>query len=389
MTDVVLILLVSLGAVHIGIPSTYFAIMRRIASNASYRLTINLQEEPTVSILIPTYNEALVIEKKIRNINEASYPREKVEVLVVDGGSDDHTADLAKDALKWAGLNGSVIQEEVRKGKSFGLNLGLSQASGDLVCISDAECTWDKNALKNAARYFSDPSIGSVSGIHEITSSRETLSVGVENSYRSIYRSLRIGESKIHSTPIAEGEIQLFRRRDIPAFDTNVGGDDTSAALSIVEKGLRAISAQDVIFFEPAPSHWRARFTQKIRRGQHIFQAFVSHRNLLFKRSMFSRLIFPMEFFLYVVNPILFVPFVAFFALLLASSLPFLLAASAGAVAVVLIRSLRNAAATYFSNNLTMLAAILQEARGQRQLVWTKIGDTRTSASGQSGPGGS
>ncbi len=389
MTDLVLILLVSLGAVHIGIPSTYFAIMRRIASNASYRLTINLQEEPSVSILIPTYNEALVIEKKIRNINEASYPREKIEVLVVDSGSNDHTADLAKDALKWAGLNGSVIQEEVRKGKSFGLNLGLSQASGDLVCISDAECTWDKNALKNAARYFSDPSIGSVSGIHEITGSRETLSVGVENSYRSIYRSLRIGESKIDSTPIAEGEIQLFRRRDIPAFDTNVGGDDTSAALSIVEKGLRAISAQDVIFFEPAPNHWRARFTQKIRRGQHIFQAFVSHRNLLFKRSMFSRLIFPMEFFLYVVNPILFVPFVASFALLLASSLPLLLAASAGAVAVVLIRSLRNAAATYFSNNLTMLAAILQEARGQRQLVWTKIGDTRTSASRQSGPGGS
>jgi biofilm PGA synthesis N-glycosyltransferase PgaC len=377
MIDLLLSLLVVLAAVHIGVPFAYFGAMRRITSNRDYRIRLNAVEEPTVSILIPTYNEAPVIEKKLRNILETAYPKEKLQVLVVDGASSDETVDLAKNALKSSQLQGSVIEEASRKGKSFGLNAALKQASGELICISDAECIWEGNALKNATKYFSDPSIGSVSGIHEITGPRELLSVGVENSYRSIYRSLRIAESKLDSTPIAEGEIQLFRRKDLAGFDTTVGGDDTSAALSMVDKGLRAISAQDVIFYEPAPVEWRSRFRQKIRRGQHILQAFVSHRDLLFKRSIFSSVIFPMEFFLYLVNPILFVPFVIVASMFLASSLSLLLVTGAGVVVVVFIPFLRNAAATYLSNNLTMLAAVLQEIRGQKQLTWTKIQETR------------
>jgi poly-beta-1,6-N-acetyl-D-glucosamine synthase len=377
MTDLLLGLLVAIGTVHIGVPFAYFGAMKRITSNRDYRVKLNIEEEPTVSILIPTYDEAPVIEKKLRNILETAYPKEKLQVLVVDGASSDDTVDLAKNALKSSQLQGSVIEEATRKGKSFGLNVALKQASGDLICISDAECIWEKNALRNATKYLSDPSIGSVSGIHEIMGPRDVLSVAVENSYRSIYRALRIAESKLDSTPIAEGEIQLFRRKDLESFDTKVGGDDTSAALSMVDKGLRAISAQDVIFYEPAPTEWRNRFTQKIRRGQHILQAFVSHRGLLFKRSIFSSVIFPMEFFLYIVNPILFVPFVIVASMFLTSSLPLLLVTAAGAVVVGLIPSLRSAAATYLSNNLTMLAAVLQEIRGQKQLTWTKIQETR------------
>src|SRR5437899_12976060 len=131
----------------------------------------------------------------------------------------------------------------------------------------------------------------------------------MENSYRSIYRAVRIGESKVHSIAVSEGEIQLFRRADMPSFNTRIGGDDTDAALAMVEKGLRAISAEDVVFFEPTPSVWGARFRQKIRRGQHVIQAFLGHRRLFTGRSTPAGIIFPMEFFLYAVNPVLFVPF--------------------------------------------------------------------------------
>jgi hypothetical protein len=87
-----------------------------------------------------------------------------------------------------------------------------------------------------------------------------------------------------------------------------------------------------------------------------------------------------MEFFLYIVNPILFVPFVIVASMFLASSLSLLLVTSVGAVVVVLTPFLRSAAATYLSNNLTMLAAVLQELRGQKQLMWTKIQETRLPA---------
>src|SRR2546428_8850288 len=108
-----------------------------------------------------------------------------------------------------------------------------------MVCFSDAECEWDKDALRNAVKYFSDPMIGSVSGIHETRLDRKALSVRVEDSYRSIYRMLRIAESKVNSTPVAEGVIQLIRRGQFTTLDTSIGVDDTYAAFSKVEQRLR------------------------------------------------------------------------------------------------------------------------------------------------------
>ncbi len=380
---------VALGLIHLGIPLAYFARMRRVTRTLNgYRLNLNEGYRPTVTILIPTYNEASVIRKKVENLARVDYPKDKVDLVVVDGGSKDGTPELAHTALEQSGLRGIVIREGGRKGKAAGLNRGLEVATGELVCISDAECDWHQDALRNAVKYFSDPSIGSVSGIHNIQNSQETMSTRVEDSYRSVYRLLRIAESKIHSTPVAEGELQLFRRTQLEGFDPTVGGDDTDAALVMVSKGLRAISAEDVIFFEPTPRSWGVRFRQKIRRGQHILQAFLKHKGLLFSSdSAFSRTIFPVEFFLYAVNPVLFGPFLAFTILALVDLPLLLLVVLPGLALVLSVPNLRRAWITYLSNNLTMMGAIFQEARGVKQLQWTKIEETREPARATHIPG--
>ena len=351
--------------------------MERLASSRDYGLNLSKEWEPTVSIIVPTYNEGTVVEKKLRNLAEIDYPREKVELIVVDSASSDGTAQQARKAFEEMGFNGVVLEETERKGKASGLNTGLKRASGELVCISDAECLWNQETLRNAVKYLSDPSVGSVSGVHASQALGSSLPVSMENSYRSIYRAVRIGESKVHSTPVAEGEIQLFRRADMPSFNTRIGGDDTDAALAMVEKGLRAISAEDVVFFEPTPSVWGARFRQKIRRGQHVIQAFLGHRRLFTGRSTPAGIIFPMEFFLYAVNPVLFVPFAALTIWVVAIFPLVLYFALAGLAVVVLIPSLRRMGATYLTNNVIMLAALYQEIRGNKQLTWAKIEENR------------
>lgn len=379
MNPLLLALWLSTGLVHLVVPIIYYIGMKRVSLRQDgYGLKLDPAYRPTVSILVPAYNEEPVIGKKVQNIASINYPAEKLEVIVIDGGSTDATFDSAKEVLKKTGLRGTVVAEGGRRGKAAGLNQGLKLARGELVCISDAECEWDTNALGNATKYLSDLSVGSVSGIHEIQNPHETLSTNVENSYRSVYRVLRIGESKIHSTPIAEGELQVFRRNDLDEFDTGIGGDDTDAALCMVRRGLRSISAQDAVFYEPTPRTWRGRFRQKIRRGQHVLQAFVKHRNMLFTgKYPFSGLIFPMEFFLYIINPILFIPF-AILTVFVLVDVPFLaLASLLGFGAAALFGSLRRAAITYLTSNLTMLGAVLQEARGAKQLQWTKIDETR------------
>ena len=376
LTELVLLVWVVLGIVHLGVPLAYFGVMKRVASLRDYGLKMSLEWEPSVSVIVPTYNESPVIEKKLRNLAEMDYPKEKIEIVVVDSASSDGTPEQARKALGGTGLRGTVLEEKERKGKASGLNAGLKQVSGELVCISDAECLWNKEALRNAVKYLSDASVGSVSGVHA-SQEMSSLPVSLENSYRSIYRAVRIGESKVHSTPVAEGEIQLFRRADLPGFDPHVGGDDSDAALAMVEKGLRAISAEDVVFFEPTPSVWRARFRQKIRRGQHVLQAFLAHRRLFIGRSPAAGIVFPMEFFLYAINPVLFVPFIALTVWAVALVPTVLFLALIGGLVVILVPSLRSMAVTYATNNLIMLAAWLQEARGNKQLTWEKIEENR------------
>jgi poly-beta-1,6-N-acetyl-D-glucosamine synthase len=379
MTIVILLLTVwiALASVHLGLPLAYFALMRRVSSRRDYHLNLRKDEEPTVSLLIPTYNEAGVIERKLDNILQANYPKEKIDVIVVDSASSDKTAELARRFFETHRLKGTVLEEDERRGKAEALNFGLSHVSGELVCSSDAECEWDRDALRNATRYFSDPAIGSVSGVHQFLGPGDTLSGHVENSYRSVYRTLRIGESKIHSTPVAEGEIQLFRRGEFTRFDPTVGGDDTCAALCMVERGFRAISAEDVLFTEPTPRGWRVRFRQKVRRGQHVLQAFLRHKSLLAGNSSLPSFIFPIEFFLYVVNPVLFVPLIVL-TLSVSFLVPILGYLVAGGIVLILsVPSLRRTMVTYLTNNLTMLTAIFREALGDKQLKWTKVEENR------------
>lgn len=377
MTSLLLVVWIAVGAIHIGVPLAYFGAMKRIGSGRSYNITTSPDPKPTVSIIIPTYNEATVIKEKLSNISLSNYPSERMDAIVVDSGSTDNTASLASEFFRQNRLKGQVVEEKDRTGKSGALNLGLKYAFGELVCISDAECSWDKEALGNATKYLSDPTIGSVSGVHHIPSSNETTAGNVEGSYRSIYRMLRITESKLHSTPIGEGEIQLFRRRDLTGFDPNVGGDDTCAALCMIEKGFRAISAEDVVFSDPAPPAWGIRFTQKIRRGQHVLQAFLKHKKLLSGKGVFSRLIFPMEFFIYAINPTIFPVLIVLTGWVMITNVVVAALIAIGSVIVAAVPSLRTSASTYLSNNVTMLAAIIQEARGNKQLVWTKIEENR------------
>jgi cellulose synthase/poly-beta-1,6-N-acetylglucosamine synthase-like glycosyltransferase len=91
LTELVLLVWVVLGIVHLGIPLAYFGVMKRVASSRDYGLKMSLEWEPSVSVIVPTYNERPVIEKKLRNLAEMDYPKEKIEIVVVDSASSDGT----------------------------------------------------------------------------------------------------------------------------------------------------------------------------------------------------------------------------------------------------------------------------------------------------------
>ncbi|MBO0888674.1 glycosyltransferase, partial [Candidatus Bathyarchaeota archaeon] len=214
MTSLLLVVWTVIGAIHLGAPLAYFGLMRRLGARRDYNVKQD-PIEPGVTVIIPTYNEESVIVKKLSNLIESDYPSDKLEIIVTDGGSKDRTVELAIEFIEHKGLVGRVFTHRERRGKSYDVNMGLAAARYEFICLSDAECMWNKEALRNAVKYLSDPSVGSVTGVHLIEEPGENLSHNIEGSYRGVYRMLRIAESKVYSTPVAEAEIQVFRHRDV------------------------------------------------------------------------------------------------------------------------------------------------------------------------------
>ncbi|WP_258871918.1 glycosyltransferase family 2 protein, partial [Pyrobaculum aerophilum] len=227
---------------------------------------------PRVTVIIPTYNEADAIEERLNNIYSQDYPREKLEIIVVDSASADGTPAVVE---KWAeqhlDIKVLLIREEQRRGKANALNHALRYATGEVVAIADADALWAPEALRRAVAKLADPTVGAVSCVKRPLNGR-----GIEEGYRGFYNQLRVAESKLWSTPIFHGELAAFRREALEAvggFPTDIGADDSYTATQIALRGLRAIVADDVLCTEAVPR--RDYHAWRIRRAQHLIQHFA------------------------------------------------------------------------------------------------------------------
>jgi len=110
-----------------------------------------------VSIIIPTKNNADILEKCLESIRNLDYPRDEVEVIVVDGHSTDGTVEIAER------YGCRVVYEDV--GTIGGArNIGVEHSRGDYIVFTDADCVVDRDWLKNLIREFKDERIASVGG---------------------------------------------------------------------------------------------------------------------------------------------------------------------------------------------------------------------------------
>ena len=104
-----------LAIIHFGIPLTYYFYMKNKYLSKPWNINVDKSYEPKVTIITPTYNEAKLIEKKLDNIYQQNYPKNKLEIIIVDSASTDETPELVK---KWAekhpDIDLKLVEEPVR-----------------------------------------------------------------------------------------------------------------------------------------------------------------------------------------------------------------------------------------------------------------------------------
>ena len=120
--------------------------------------------EPSMTLIVPLYNEEQFVERKIRNSLAVDYPREKLQLLFIADGCTDATEEICRrhedETVRLIALP--------RGGKAAALNAGAAAAHGEILVFTDANVDLAPDALRVMARCFADPHVGGVSGKKEI-----------------------------------------------------------------------------------------------------------------------------------------------------------------------------------------------------------------------------
>ena len=239
----------------------------------------NAVELPTVSVLIPAYNEEKHIEATIRNKIALEYPRDKIEVIVVSDGSTDSTNEIVENLAAKSDIPIKIYRQP-RKGKTAGLNLVVPKASGDILIFSDANSMYSENALEKLVQNFSDPSVGYVTGKMIYVNPDGSLVGDGCSSYMKYENWLRDKETHLGSIVGVDGGIDAMRK----SLYEVLGADqlpDLVQPLKVVEKGYRVIYEPGAILKEKVLNDSGSEYQMRVRVALRALWALRDMKSLL------------------------------------------------------------------------------------------------------------
>jgi biofilm PGA synthesis N-glycosyltransferase PgaC len=261
-----------------------------------------LDHYPAISILIAAYNESDSIVDTLASIAAQNYPG-KMDVIVIDDGSSDGTADLVAAQLpryEWL----SLMKMPKNGGKANALNHGLVAAKASLVITVDADSYLYHAALQSIVeRYFEDPrNTRAVAGTVLVRNSRTSwITAAQEWDYFHGISAIKRVQSLFQGTLVAQGAFSLYDRatlRRIKGWPDCVG-EDIVLTWAILKEGYRIGHSEEAYLFTNAPSTLMQFVRQRQRWSRGMIEGFKKHPDIMLKAQLstffvYWNLLFPL-----------------------------------------------------------------------------------------------
>jgi hyaluronan synthase len=258
--------------------------MARAVLVALYRPMKSLSDQdlPTVTVIVPAYNEGPDVAKSIDSIARSNYPREKLQIIAIDDGSKDDTWHHMEIAARRHPDTVCAIRMDQNGGKRQGLRVGFALAAGDVLVTMDSDSIVERNALRSLVTPIAkDPRIGAVAGnVKVLNRDAGILPRMMRASFVLAFDFTRAYQSKIRSVLCTPGAFSAYRRTAVEAVlnDWNnqswMGKPSTIAedrALSnlILREGHEVVFQSDAVVWTNVPTTYKqmARMYQRWERG--------------------------------------------------------------------------------------------------------------------------
>ena len=232
--------------------------------------------EPTITVVVPLYNEGPSIYDTIVSLAKLDYPKEKLQITVVDDCSTDDSYDWAcKGAREFDNVR--VLRNPVNVGKRKGINHAVREATSEIIVSVDSDVIVYPTALRELVARFTGPEVAAVGGrVHVSNPNDNWLSKLQTIKYYFGQEHLKNIERSLRSVMCLSGCLTAYRRHVLMQLEPILEnrnvlgipikyGEDRFLTRQIVKHGYRTALTMDAMCFTKAPTNLRGYFSQQLR----------------------------------------------------------------------------------------------------------------------------
>lgn len=241
---------------------------------------------PFISIIVPVYNEGIVLQNSIESLLDINYPN--YEIIIVNDGSTDDTASIAEELVgHQKGRNGLVKISLINKpngGKAKALNAGIQYSESQFVLCMDGDSQLTPNSLRMGIRHFIDPVVGAVAGNVKVQNRKHLLTDLQALEYLEGLNMPRSSQGFLQMVNIIPGPIGLFRKtalRDAGFYSSDTFAEDADITLKILAQNWKIVYEPNAIAYTEAPISIYQLLKQRYRWTRGILQAIRKHKRHL------------------------------------------------------------------------------------------------------------
>lgn len=265
-----------------------FFITKKDEINEELSSEIKLNNLPNVSVIVPAYNEEKTIIKTLKSILNLDYPKDKLELIVVNDGSTDNTEKIVKEFVNLNNLRDIKIISQKNSGKASCLNKGLSILKGEFFACLDADSFVDKNALKRMLKlHMNDENLAIVTPILKVHQPKTLFQKFQRLEYLASMVVIKL-MSFMDCNFIAPGPFSLYKTKiikELGGFDENNLVEDQEIAYKAQKNHYRIRQCSNAYVNTVAPRNFKGLSKQRNRWFKGTLLNLFGYKHLMFNKK--------------------------------------------------------------------------------------------------------
>ncbi len=235
---------------------------------------------PSVSVIVPAYNEEKVIIRTIESLEQSDYP--DFEIIIIDDGSSDQTYELTRDT--YASRENVHVFKKENAGKGIAINYGINHADGEIIIVIDADTLFEPSTITSLIEGFQHENIWAVSGNVKVGNRHSFLTKLQAIEYITSQNLDRRAYAAMNAITVVPWAVWAWRKDALEqawGFSHETLAEDSDLTFMFLKNGYSIAFVPWAIAYTEVPETWKALAKQRFRWSYGILQVTWKHKDIL------------------------------------------------------------------------------------------------------------